>query len=302
MSEIIEGLKLADGGKLRICTVCGNAFAAYRNAHGTEQKRCPRCCDAGLHPHKRGGTYTRQREVRPSRIVERRQVVHIPGVKISFPIQDWWKPVANADGDTPSYKLDVPGSLFGHSWQGRLVVYAHRPWAEGDVVAVREMVAVHEVRATYEDRPTSGFTQLRGGPEVVTRRTVHPLTAEVEGSVVEREERPYIVLEYTNAPQLHERELVWLTARTKTTLKGFGRQIHSRIEGGAVWMKSVDGGLRSGRAYTEAVLAVVDRDTHLEVIEHSEPGLQRDDLEMLRVFAPSDADPFGDQDSDEDEA
>lgn len=126
------------------------------------------------------------------------------------------------------------------------------------------MLARHEVRASYRVRPTSGFTQLDGGPTSVTLRTVYPLAAELPDSRVEVEERPYVVLEpYSGPPTV--RELVWRSATAKSTIKGFGAQYRYELRGEPLWEKRIAGGVRNRRRWTEAALAVVDAEHPLTV-------------------------------------
>lgn len=72
----------------------------------------------------------------------------------------------------------------------------------------------------------------------------------------DKRERYYLVLD--DAQGSPTCELVWATAETKTTLKGFGLQYWAEVGGSPLARWDVRGGYRSGRAYTVGVLAVVD--------------------------------------------
>lgn len=244
-------LPLRAGATMRQCETCQQFFVQY-HPRG-EQRHCPTCAD------------TLQR--RPSRVVERELLARVEGVKIvSLPFVEWTLFQSGEESDFPVYKMDAPGSILGGTWEGRIVLYAPRPWQAGDWVSVRDMLARHEVRASYRVRPTSGFTQLDGGPTSVTLRTVYPLAAELPDSRVEVEERPYVVLEpYSGQPT--DRELVWLTATEKYTLKGLGAQYRYSLHGAPLWQKRVGGGVRNRRRWTTGALAVVDSEHPLTVTQ-----------------------------------
>lgn len=155
--------------------------------------------------------------------------------------------------DFPGWRMVVKGQRFGATWSGRIDLWtvAQEPPKVGDVVYLREMEVIKRVakarweRATLEHGTVSGHRQVPLG---------------TEGAEEYEEEREYIRLDPAPDREPRERELVWVQAYTKTTIKGFGRQYHAHLEGSPLWHQEVSGGVRSGRAYTQAWLAVVDPD------------------------------------------
>ena len=241
----IEGLNLSGGGTLRICGYCRLPFVAYPRPGVPEPTHCPKCLD--------------QRQQRPSLCVERRCLEEFDGVEIESLPGDWQEFTAQAH-DYPCYKIDVAGSQYGAQWQGRIVIYAGRPYKPGDVVKLRVMEAVHKVKVTLQQRQRSDFKA--GTVVAYSVRRVVPLSSEEGEETLET--RPYIALEPSSAQST--RRLVWATAYTKTTLKGYGRQIHARLAGLPLWSRQVRGGVRSGRAHTVGAIAIVDNEHPLEVV------------------------------------
>lgn len=145
---------------------------------------------------------------------------------------------ARADGkrDVPFWKLVVKGSDFGARWNGRIDIFSRENIVSGDVVLLTEMKSVHR-------RDGDG------------------------GEVIER--RKYVRLDKADASEVDVAalpRLVWRVANTKTTLKGYGRQYCNKLDGSPLWERRVSGGVRSGRMYTVAALAVVDDDHPLSVL------------------------------------
>lgn len=272
-----QELKLNTGGIVRQCPVCEQFFAAFDTPGRPAQKRCPSCIDRGQHRAEDGRIYIRQKEVRPSVVVERREVGRIPGVLIeSLPVP--FSRREDVSGDNPHYKIDIAGSEYGAAWDGRIVIYAQYLPKIGETVTIREMVAVHQVRAYYHERSTleHGSVLLRSVlslTEAAARKEMAHrgeqdgqavVDAIIEQSVIETENRAYLVFEPYTGPKT-DRRLVWLTSYTKTTLKGLGRQIHSRLVGESLASWQISGGVRSGRSRTVGVLAVLDAEHDLRV-------------------------------------
>lgn len=231
-------IEMALNGALSTCQECAKPFA-----HFTLRRiqMCPTCADVA--------------QGRTSVVVERLVLQSFDYVRVTSLPGEWEKFVA-ADGDSPVWRITVKGSEFGAAWQGRIDLYT--PWEGGvrvgDVVRVRHMRATHKVRTIYTDRAT------RHG--VVTHRAVLPITDTIGEEELERHE--YVVLEPQHVTD-YRHELVWVTAHTKTTLKGFGRQYWAHVGGTPLWQMNVMGGYRSGRAHTHGILAVVD-DKHPLVV------------------------------------
>jgi len=199
----------------------------------------------------------------------RRECKYIsPQVKICSLPAEWQEFHSGFSGDFQCFKIDVSGRRYGASWRGRIVIYADKPYEVGDVVRIREMEAVHKVKAVYTEKAT-----IYGG--TVTLRKEVPLSSK-EG-VEELARRPYLVFEDASSDE-PQAFLVWAEARTKTTLKGFGRQYRASIIDKSLKSWDIYGGYRSGRAYTEAVLAIVDS-------EHPVIVQSRGDVEFTRKYA-----------------
>lgn len=183
------------------------------------QTQCARCADL--------------RQRRPSTVVEREELLWLTGVKVvSLPPASWQEFKARS-GDDVRFKLEFSGSSYGASWAGRIVMWAKRPIVTGDVVTLRHMRAKH-VKISHVEND-QGQTERK--------ETI--------------EQHEYIALD-TTPLATPTSELVFVTAVTKTTIKGFGRQYWADIDGVPLWFKEIHGQVRSGRAGTAAWLAVVD--------------------------------------------
>ena len=219
------------------CQHCGRSFEvnpAHFAALGFKAlpKRCPTCAD--------------EAQKRPSVVQERHLLAVYDGVEI-VRLPGEWQEANDPVNDVAHYRITVRGDRFGASWSGRIDIFAPRPFGPGDVVSIREMEVKHLVRVVTTQRQT-----LHHG--AVTIRREVPLDAE-EGEKTIRSRR-YLTLEAHEGPATCR--LVWVTAHTKTTLKGFGRQYWAEIRGAPIAEWRVQGGYRSGRAQTTGVLAIVD--------------------------------------------
>ena len=255
MTELTEGIELALGGVLRICAQCSKPFAQYHRR--TEQHLCPACIDL--------------RDSRPSVVIERTLITLIEGVRIANLPADWQPFTADPERDEGCYRISLKGEQYGATWSGRLVLYAPRVIGRGEVVRLRHMRAAHQVQAIYHEHATSPFTQLKGGPASTTTRERIAITAEDPAAQTEIDRYEYVVLEPTPGSAAAY-ELIWAEADTKTTLKGYGRQYWAAITGAPLWELRIGGGLRSGRAHTTGVLAVVD--TEHPLIIHGTGDIQ----------------------------
>jgi len=237
---IEEGAKISGGGEMRICRRCSDPFVFYRSPVPWENsaKTCPECTD--------------RIQARPSVIMERRVLNFFSPVLVkSLPKNDWVLTDTGYHFDKGLYKIDVSGKPYGASWSGRIVIYSNKIIAPGDIICIREMQAVHKVKKIRYARPT-----MEHGT-IMQEQTV-PLQSENEEAFESREFHPYLVFEKF---EIHENpvmlSLSWISRYSKTTLKGFGRQYRYKIDTSiAVAAWSVSGGVRSGRAHTESVLAI----------------------------------------------
>lgn len=236
---------------MQICDNCTNPFQVYQR-RAQLQKLCPTCTD--------------RQQGRPSVVLNRQALAIIDGVRVHSLPDEWEIFVANEQRDEPEWRMTVFGATYGEAWNGRIVIHARRPFAPGDVMRLRHMQAVHEVKAATWWKPTSPQTAFNGGPRAVQRRDTYPphwademIAAQYDHPVVvslETEVHEYIVLEPTTAAP--DKALMWLEASTKHTFKGLGAQYAEKVEApDAIWRMSVSGGLRSGRARTVGVLAVL---------------------------------------------
>jgi len=231
-----------------VCQSCGEEFPVSpehfaRLGFRILPKRCPKCVDLS--------------QRRPSVVVERRLLNVYDGVElVSLPPGEW-QDVKAWEKDVPAFKLTIKGSRYGASWSGRIDLFAPVLPQAGDIVSVREMEVKHLIKVRREQRGT-----LEHGKVTVEKEL--PITADdPEAEDVIRVRRYLTIEPFDGEPTS---KLVWAEARTKTTLKGFGRQYWARVEGAPIASWKVKGGYRSGRAYTVGVLAIVDSDHPLYVI------------------------------------
>lgn len=235
-----------------VCRECGKVFAYFDNR--SKPKTCPTCADKIQH--------------RPSIVLERECIAEFSRVRVDT-LPDEWEEYQATPSDEACFKIDFAGRKFGKSWSGRIVIYAPDEILPGDVVTLKHMRVVHQVRAVYETRTSFRGTMeaiRAGGSETVTYtvRTVLPVWSD-EGEL-EEETREYITLTPVHRKARPTHRLVWATARTKTTLKGLGAQYWQSIDAsGAEWTMTVEGGVRSGRDRTIGVLAVLPIGSHLIV-------------------------------------
>lgn len=243
----LPDMELSAGARLsrKPCEDCEKYFVYYPAGlpQASTPKRCPRCQDV--------------RQNRPSVAEERYEVGFYPAVEVkSLPATQWVEYTPAHPGDIGCYLMVIKGKEFGAAWEGRIDIFAPREIAPGDVINIRYMEATHRVKVVTETRST-----LHHGDVSVEHMVPldHP-----EGEVVLRTRR-YLVLE-TAAPGTESKgRLVWATAYTKTTIKGLGRQFWSKITGTSIAEWRISGGVRSGRAHTTGVLAIVDADHPLMV-------------------------------------
>ena len=219
------------------CRDCGKYFVYYPQnlPSGEAPKRCPRCKDVY--------------QGRPSVVEGREEVAFYEAVEVKNLPAQWVEYTPAYSGDIGCWLMVVKGKDFGADWKGRIDIFAPRAISPGEVVNIRDMETTHRVKVVSETRQT-----LHHG-EVAVEHEV-PLDYG-EGTEVMRKRR-YLVLEPTTPGTEPKSRLVWATAYTKTTIKGLGRQFWSKIEGSSIAEWRITGGVRSGRAHTTGVLAIVD--------------------------------------------
>lgn len=227
----------------RICSDCDKEFAAVMHK-GVWTRRCPTCADIA--------------QRRPS-VCRSRTTIYGPTTCVieSLP-GEWEKFTTGQHRDEYVWKISVKGREFGAQWNGRVDIYARQPFVIGKVVDLVEIEAVHSVLATRTEQATSGFTQAKGGPAVVTHREVvaprEHLHQQVEDASAELETHRYIRLQQPAPAVAHGREamakddlprLVWRVAHSKTTIKGFGRQYGAHLDGDPLCRGHGAGGRRA---------------------------------------------------------
>lgn len=191
------------------------------------------------------------RQKRDTIVLERDCLAQWQSVQIvSLPAA--WQSFQGRKKDKLEWKIDFSGKQFGASWGGRIVIRAQQPFEVGDVVDIRLMTSKHQ-----------------------------------RGEFTETHE--YIVFEKTEALEA-QAKVEWNTAYSKTTLKGLGRHYRREIVYSAdpLYKKFVNGGVRSGRAYTNGELSITHMDTMVGVREINLPSkskLEISDEELLGVSA-----------------
>lgn len=251
-------IEMYDGSMLIMCEACGKEFPNY--GKGTPPKKCPSCKD--------------KEQERPSIVQSRRMLHEYKAVLVESMPVDWVEIAAQHHGDSVHYKQTVKGEQYGASWSGRIDIFASEPFKAGDVVNVREMCSEHKVRVVTR----GGYKTFHEGLPY-TREEIVPITQDVQitatefpnkGDVVGVEDvirqRRYFVLERAPEGTQAQAKLVYVTAKTKTTIKGFGRQYWAEANADATiahWQ--ISGGVRSGRAHTTGVLAIVSEEHPLYV-------------------------------------
>ncbi|MBD2503953.1 hypothetical protein [Anabaena azotica] len=176
---------------------------------------------------------------RPS-VVQERNLVYSRICKLESLPKSWQRFQASPK-DAGCWKIELKGGDWGATWLGRIDIYSLDTIAphSGQIVLFEELESVHKI--------------LQQNAVVLEKRKYVRISAAGMQST-------------ENLPRL-----VWLQARTKTTLKGYGRQYRYDIVGSPLWEWRVKGGVRSGRSYIEGALAIVDDEHPLmmkEIFNH----------------------------------
>jgi hypothetical protein len=232
------------------CRDCDKSFES-RLIRGAWLVRCPTCADIA--------------QRRPSVVIERRQLFSQLVLVESLP--GAWKRFQASPKDEGCWEIKRKGSQYGAAWSGRVDMFSGDalPPRVGQVALFEEIEALHRLRSESEKVGRYAPNGIR-----LTYNIEHRLPPQSEKGREIIDRHRYVRLSSPGAIALNPEELpklIWLSCYSKTTLKGFGRQFEYQLIGSPLWKKEVTGGVRSGRAYTESVLAIVDDDHPLEVKE-----------------------------------
>jgi hypothetical protein len=157
------------------------------------------------------------------------------------------------------YKIWLSGSNWGASWNGRVDIYAEQSFQIGDFVSFEEIQAFHQVRDQegnlLERTETHNYIRLASPDprEVEDVEIVDTWGMKDDDDPLDPSDLSRYMYKYQKSQHL---KLVWETCQSKTTLSGEGRQYKNQLVGveSALWKRRLNG---SGRAYTNAVLALV---------------------------------------------
>ena len=263
--------------KIITCRDCGTTFEGTF-VRGAWPGRCPACADIA--------------QRRPT-VIQERVTLYGPVLAVIDSLPGNWEEYTARRGDAPVFKIERSGAEFGASWSGRVVLFAPKPFATGDIVVFEEIEAKHKVlsvryikgwvnqygEACERECVTSVPPAFEGNVEKMTN-AVRGMVArdwpdatvsniEVEGTTIEM--RRYVRLDMptqeAGADDKGLPRLVWRQAHFKTTIKGFGRQYAYDLKGSPLWAIQIRGSVRSGRLGATAALALVDADHPLERVE-----------------------------------
>ena len=224
------------GARVAVCLCCGKKFLYYHE--GTPQKRCPICTD--------------KKQARPS-IVQKRELLNFyDGIEIVSLPTKWVHVPPEGERDDSFFKIVVKGSQYGADWNGRIDIFASEPFENGDVVSIREMEVQHQIKMKKRERQTMKY----GVVEVEDELPITSTENDVENIVRSRR-----YLRFERSEELPTAHLVYAIAYTKTTIKGFGRQFWASVNTDTcIGSWKISGGVRSGRAHTTGVIAIVSNE------------------------------------------
>jgi len=252
-----------------ICSRCGREFtweAREYAALGFQKppRICPECAD--------------KEQGRPEITVSRRIIWETVCRIESLPPVKWQEYHTGVSTDRPCFKATIKGREFGASWSGRIDLYAvgfTEPPKSGEVVELADMEVVKRVGKKRWERQTLHHGTVYGWSTIPLQEAEAALKENPDSDKFKilEESRRYVRLMPAPEEDPEDRILIWRTAHTKTTLKGFGRQYHAHFEGEPLWNVRIRGGYRSGRAYTVGILAVVSPDAPL-IRVHREGGAE----------------------------
>lgn len=249
LSEFLKEHKVDEVNlsNIMLCKDCSKVFVWHDGERFVDNpQHCPACAD--------------KIQLRPSIVQERVEKARFDRVEIKSLPGAWSVVEAKVKTDYPCYKISKKGADFGASWSGRIDIFADAPYDIGNIVNVRVMASKHLVKIK---RIQVGHIQKSpfDEPTHLVERTVDINSPDEESMTTEIETREYIVLEEIAEVVAPQYSLVWATAYTKTTIKGYGRQYHADLDASiTLWSASCSGGVRSGRAGSEGVLAIVNEE------------------------------------------
>lgn len=227
-----------------ICSICGNEFVADPKTMGAlglrhVPKKCPACCDK------------QQGRALEAMAVSRYCLQEFPAVAIHLP-EKLFAPFQARQSDRSVLRAVIKGNSLpgwgGVSWDGRLDVFCLAETVPS-VARVRVMEVTH---AAGQHRVEKHGTPMGPKNEV-----------EVEYDPT----HTYLALEPSE--ENPSAALILVSVDYKTTLKGFGRQWHARLDAvGALWATELSRSARSGRFGVYGAVAVVD-DDHPVVVEQT---------------------------------
>jgi len=229
------------GARVAVCLCCGKKFLYYHE--GTPQKRCPICTD--------------QKQARPSIVQKRELLNYYDGVEIVSLPSKWEHMPPKGVRDDSFFKMTIKGSQYGADWLGRIDIFASEPFKKEDVISIREMEVKHEIKIKKKTRQTMKY----GTVEIEEEFPVTTAENDVESIIRSRR-----YLRFERSEEFQTSHMVYATAYTKITLKGLGRQFRAVVEDEtciASWI--IYGGVRSGRAHTTGILAIVSPDHPLMI-------------------------------------
>jgi hypothetical protein len=210
---------------------------------------CPTCAD------------TVQGRPAEAVVVDRRCLQVFPAVAVCLS-EKLFAPFQARSKDRPCLRAVIKGDTLknGVSWDGRLDVYA----------IATELPKVARVRVME-------VTHAKGHSRI--ERHGEPLMRKEEVRVDYSPSYQYLVLEPTD--QAPTAALIFPSVCYKTTLKGFGRQYHAKMDASqALWAQELSCCARSGRFGTYGAIAIVD-DQHPVVTE------QTGDVKSKKYFTSS---------------
>lgn len=222
----------------RTCAVCAKSFKTLE----LNQHKCAACCDAG----KEAKHIT----------TERVCLQEFEAVKLSLSPSLFSAYKTDDKNAVPSLRLILKGKDLGWGapqtmWNGRMDIYINFRRGNGQTLWPIGAPA-----------PTSfpKYVRFRLMHVKKAAQTEKAANSKYSSPLKFTDEWDYIALDPLPDTTVTDKELVLVTASYKTTLKGFGRQWHTRLESNALWEFGMSGTCRSGRFGHNSVLAIVDKD------------------------------------------
>lgn len=217
------------------CTVCRKAFLTLLE----NQKRCQTCIDVA-------------KKHTESNVTLSRRCVAAYVCQNKLPAEKFTKFSGGDHWDFAALRAIFRGRDGGEvAWQGRIDVYINSP-AFPAFVRVRVMEVTKQAGITI--------------PAVAGRETEMP-------EILFPASYQYLALDplSESEAEYNDGRLVYVFARSKTTLKGLGRQYKESLEGQGIWRYDMSCSCRSGRICVRSSIAIVNAQWPLTLI-HREDG------------------------------